>query len=126
MTLVIFILMAVYIGSCCLVAAIFYHLGREDGHEQALPLPMLPPADYLAEPDLEPDAFDLALRSFIAGEPRHGLERLASTGELRALYQRPYPGLASTGELRALALAGDADEIAAQTDAWKATLEEDG
>jgi hypothetical protein len=35
-------------------------------------------------------------------------ERLATTGELRELYQRPYPGgLSETGELRALAEAGD-------------------
>jgi hypothetical protein len=35
------------------------------------------------------------------------LRRLSSTAELRALYQRPYPGLSDTTELRALAEAGD-------------------
>ena len=47
-------------------------------------------------------------------------ERIATTGELRALYARPYPGATDTGELRALAEQGDTDTINAIVDAWKA------
>lgn len=55
------------------------------------------------------------------------LERLpASTGELRRLYERDYPGwggtmaLSDTGELRRLAEAGDLDALREINAAWEA------
>jgi hypothetical protein len=63
------------------------------------------------------DPFSWAATEAIVDAER---ERLASTGELRRLYQRPCPpAVSETGELRALAEAGDADTIRAIVDAWK-------
>jgi hypothetical protein len=59
-------------------------------------------------------------------------ERLASTGELRALYERPYPDTPghprtavsrTTGELRQLAEAGDIAALEADTAAYINSLE---
>jgi hypothetical protein len=69
-------------------------------------------------PRLPPDPFDWMATMAILDQERERLP--ASTGELRALYQRPYGGLSETGELRALALAGDAETIAMINEAWKA------
>jgi hypothetical protein len=58
-------------------------------------------------PRMEPaDPFSWIHTQAIVDEHRERLP--ASTGELRALYRRPYPGAVSeTAELRALAEAGD-------------------
>jgi|HubBroStandDraft_1064217.scaffolds.fasta_scaffold163679_2 hypothetical protein len=55
-----------------------YHFGRQD-HPRPRPADTHP---YAEEP-LEADAFDRALQEFIAEEPQHPLERLATTGELQ-------------------------------------------
>jgi hypothetical protein len=60
--------------------------------------------DHTRPRQMPPDPFDWMATQAIIDRDR---ERIASTGELRALYQRPYPGLSDTCELRALAEAGD-------------------
>jgi hypothetical protein len=74
--------------------------------------------DARAPRQLPADPFSWAATEAIAELER---ERLATTGELRALYERPYPGQVSdTDQLRALALEGDADTITGIIETWKA------
>jgi hypothetical protein len=69
------------------------------------------------------DPFDWAETRALVDRER---ERLASTGELRALYEKPYPParLADTGELRALAYDGDTAALEADTAAYLDSLED--
>jgi hypothetical protein len=80
------------------------------------------------------DPFSWAATEAIVDEQRERLpastgelRQLASAGELRRLYERPYPrppaAVTSTAELRALALEGDAETITAIVDAWKTDID---
>jgi hypothetical protein len=46
-------------------------------------------------------------------------ERLATSGELRKIYERPMPHLSETGELRTLAEDGDLDALLEINQAWE-------
>jgi hypothetical protein len=80
------------------------------------PEPVYPARHDHTRPRMEPaDPFSWIHTQAIVDEHRERLpastgelRRLSSTAELRALYQRPYPGgVSDTTELRALAEAGD-------------------
>jgi hypothetical protein len=83
-------------------------------------------------PPADDAAFDAAISAWLAGGDAPGRERLASTGELARLYERPYPvypsgpPLSSTAELQALAntaYAGDMTALAALVEAWKKEID---
>ena len=109
---------AVFLGSCALCLHIGYHFGRQDRDLNPPPAGEHPYPEQDA-PDLAPDAWDRWLEETVSAK------RLADTGELQRLYERPYPvaTLSTTGELRALAFAGDLTELAAQTAAWKKEID---
>ena len=120
------VICAVFMGSCAACLTIGYHCGRSD-----YPPPRRPgPAGEHPYP--EGDLFDRAIAEWLAeDQPEHDWgtrpliperERLADTGELRRLYERPYPTTA--GELRALALNGRADDLAAQVADYKKEIDE--
>src|SRR5277367_2883434 len=89
-------IVAVFTGSCTACLTVGYHLGRSDA-----PPPRRQPLAG-EHPYPEGDAFDAAIQTWLDEDVHLERERLADTGELRAL-----------------ALAGNADEIAAQTAAYK-------
>jgi hypothetical protein len=83
-------------------------------------------------PPADDAAFDAAISAWLAEEDAPGRERLASTGELARLYERPYPvypsgpPLSDTGELQALAntaYAGDMTALASLVEAWKKEID---
>jgi hypothetical protein len=85
--------------------ALFLHLMRCDERPETADLERYEARhDHTRPRQMPPDPFDWMATQAIIDRDR---ERIASTGELRALYQRPYPGLSDTCELRALAEAGD-------------------
>lgn len=117
------VIVAVFVAACVICLQVGYRLGLEDRESRPDKYDRFWP-DLDQEPDLEPDRFELAVSAFIESEPVH--ERLADTGELQRLYERPYPmteRLRSTGELRALAYNGDMGAIAAQVDEWKKEID---
>jgi hypothetical protein len=111
-TVVIMIAVCIIGLACWAVEALFVHLDRQDQaeagrvysarHDRAVPRQRDPDWDAIAA---------------IIEEDK---ERIATTGELRRLYQRPYPGLSDTAELRALAEAGDVDGIDGILTRWAA------
>ena len=113
---------AAFVGFCAACLHIGYHLGRQDRDLNPPPAPVWPEEDS----DLEDDKFAEQLSAWLDEDVHLERERLADTGELQRLYERPYPvaRLSDTGELRALALAGNADEIAAQTAAYKKEIDQ--
>jgi hypothetical protein len=80
-------------------------------------------------PPADDAAFDAAISAWLAGGDAPGRERLASTGELARLYERPYPPYpwpAAIGELQALAntaYAGDMTALASLVEAWKKEID---
>jgi hypothetical protein len=102
--------------ACWAFEALCHYLDRRD--QQHLAVAYEARHDARAPRQLPADPFDWAATEAIAELER---ERLATTGELRALYERPYPGQVSdTDQLRALALEGDADTITGIIETWKA------
>ena len=96
------------------ILALFIHLMRCD--EKPQPAVRYEARHDHTRPRMEPaDPFSWIHTQAIVDEHRERLpastgelRRLSSTAELRALYQRPYPGgVSDTTELRALAEAGD-------------------
>jgi hypothetical protein len=73
-----------------------------------------------------PDDFDRWLMDLEEERLHRERNRLATTGELRKMYERPYPGeLSDTGELRALAEAGDLGGVREILGRWAAENLED-
>jgi hypothetical protein len=96
------------------ILTLFIHLMRCD--EKPQPAVRYEARHDHTRPRMEPaDPFSWIHTQAIVDEHRERLpastgelRRLSSTAELRALYQRPYPGgVSDTTELRALAEAGD-------------------
>jgi len=118
------VVVAMFVGGCCLCLHIGYRFGLEDRADRAAHQPWYPPGTPLTEifPDLADAEWDRLLEQTRA----EGKERmLRDTGELAKLYGRPYPGeLTGTGELRQLAYAGDLAALEADTAAFIASLEE--
>jgi hypothetical protein len=103
-TVVITIAVCIIGLACWAFEALCVHL---DHHDQAEAEQVYAARHDHTRPRMEPaDPFSWIHTQAIVDEHRERLP--ASTGELRALYRRPYPGAVSeTAELRALAEAGD-------------------
>jgi hypothetical protein len=113
------------------VVVLFLRLAEmdDDQAEQAGPPGYEPRHDATVPRQALPlDPFSWAATEAIV-EREH--ERLATTGEMRKLYERPCPvapapgQLRTTGELRALAYAGETETIAAIVDAWKNDIDDE-
>jgi hypothetical protein len=99
------------------ILTLFIHLMRCD--EKPQPAVRYEARHDHTRPRMEPaDPFSWIHTQAIVDEHRERLP--ASTGELRALYQRPYPGVSDTAELRALAECGDLGGIDAILGRWVA------
>jgi hypothetical protein len=119
---------AVFTGSCALCLHIGYRFGLED-REPARPAVPDPFAeDTSLERDRWAEQLEVWLAEDAAAEPAP-IERLvAAAGQVgertdTAGLLHPHKHLADTGELRALALAGEAEEIAVQTAAYKKEID---
>jgi hypothetical protein len=117
------VVVAMFVGGCCLCLHIGYRFGLEDRQPHRLARPAhVEPGTPLADiyPDLAvPDDYwdSMVWDRLVEQTTTEARERmLRDTGELTAL--------TATGELRQLAYAGDLAALAADTAAFIASLEE--